>query len=239
MKEVLQTPAHKAGVCIRVSCICRVHREQEQGESLKKRRSYVIQSKKYHAFWYSRLRMNLVTALLHRLFGIRRVLVIGPSGSGKTYISQYLRQKHRCVALDADAIPGLCRWVDDEGYPVTFNVSAGKTWLKTHHFLWDLVFLRTYLKRYRRVYVFGFSKNVFDAAPLFDAVYYLHVRPAIIDEHLKSTARANPWGKQKKQREITLRSLRRHLKEAKNAKATIIDVSTSHLPPDELFAKIR
>ncbi len=183
--------------------------------------------------------MNLVTSLLHRLLGIRRVLVIGPSGSGKTYISQYLRQKHRCVAVDADTILGLCRWVDDEGHRVSFDTSAGKTWLKTHHFLWDIVFLRRYLKLYRRVYVFGFSKNVFDAAPLFDAVYYLHVRPAIIDEHLRSKTRENPWGKQKKQREITLRSLRRHLREAKEAKVTIIDVSTNHLPPDELFAKIR
>lgn len=183
--------------------------------------------------------MNKFTSLLHRFLGIHRVLIVGPSGAGKTYIANHIKKVHHQYAIDADTLKEMCSWIDDEGNPIKFEKSAGRKWLKTHHFIWNVHYLRNYLKKHKVIYLFGLSKNVFETAFLFDSVYYLHVNPEIVNEHLQAKDRKNPWGKHKEQRELTIHSLRTHLLQAKKAKAILIDIDHTEMTPDDIFSEIQ
>ena len=169
-----------------------------------------------------------------KFMNIERVLVIGPSGSGKTYISKNLQLVH-INAVDADSLKGLCKWTDESGYKIKFKKSADKTWLKHHHFIWDRNFLKKYLEKQKQIYLFGLSQNVFDMVDLFDKVYYLHLRPKLVDEHLRSKKRKNPWGHYKKQRDLTVKGLGELKTLAKKHKCKIIKANVT---PDELFHEI-
>jgi shikimate kinase len=182
--------------------------------------------------------MNKFISLMHRIIGVHRVLIVGPSGAGKTYITTHIRKVHHQYAIDADTLKQMCSWVDQDGNLSQFENSAGKQWLKTHHFVWNTSYLRNYLKKHKVIYLFGLSKNVFDTAFLFDKVYYLHVDPEIINAHLQSKSRKNPWGKHKKQRELTIHSLNNLLKNAKKVNAILIDIDTTQMTPDDIFSEI-
>lgn len=177
--------------------------------------------------------------IAHRLCGIRRVLVVGPSGAGKTFIAHHLRAAHHEPVIDADDLKQLCRWVDDENHAITFNVAAGKRWLKTHHFIWDRAYLKHYLAQYRRIYIFGLSKNIFDMTDLFDQIFFLDISAALDRTHLSSPLRRNPWGKHKHQRELTVHSLRLLRAQAKAAGATCIAIHNADISPDDIFSQIR
>lgn len=161
----------------------------------------------------------------------KRILIIGPSGAGKTYVSEVLK-KQGINAVDADTIVGLSGWYDSQGKEVDFPRNAGSEFLNTHQFLWDREVLADFLKDKEEVYLFGLAGNVFDMLNLFDKVYFLKVKPELIEDRLMHETRINPMGNTKYQREAVLAYAREIEKKASELGIKMIDADQT---PEAIF----
>lgn len=166
----------------------------------------------------------------------RKVLVIGPSGSGKSYFSSRLREQG-VNAIDADLIEGLHGWYDGKGNPVSFPKDADKDFLDNHDFLWSRDYLSDYLdKQEKDVYIFGLSGNVFDMIDLFDDVYYLKVKPEVLEDRLTHDSRENPMGKTEYQRQVVIEYAEEMNKKTEELGLKMIDATLS---PEEIYKLIK
>jgi len=177
--------------------------------------------------------MILFYQVVLRADSIARILVIGPSGSGKTFISETL-QKEGINAVDADTIVGLHSWYS-RGRKVKRPEKLTKTFIRSHSFLWDRVFLVKYLKNKPNIYLFGLSGNIFDATDLFDRVYFLKVDSNVIIKRLVHPNRKNDMGKKKYQQKAVI-SYKKMIEE--KAKSLGIPFVDGHLTPKEIFERI-
>lgn len=164
-----------------------------------------------------------------------KVLIIGVGGTGKTYTVQKLREKG-INAFDADSIPGLSYFADDEGNKVAFPLNADREWWSRNHFRWDINRLKEFLQPNGPLYLFGISENAFDVRNLFNKTYYLTGNKELIKSRLQSENRNNPMGKIKEQRALILESLEENNKKAKKLGIPLIDVAKS---PEEIFSIIK
>lgn len=165
---------------------------------------------------------------------IGKILVIGPPGSGKSFISRKLREL-RHNAVDADTVKGLSKWVDTKGNRVDFPENAGKEWLRSHRFVWDRGFLKSYLKEESPEYLFGVSDNVLDMIDLFDNAYILDVSPDLIRERMKDGDRLNPMGKTSQQVSEIITQMETLVENARSLGLEFID---SSLPLEEILEEI-
>lgn len=155
-----------------------------------------------------------------------KILVIGPPGSGKSFISKKLRELGHNV-VDADTVKGLSKWVDAEGNRVEFPENADKEWIRSHRFVWDRGFLKSYLKEESPEYLFGVSDNVLDMIDLFDNAYILDVSPDLIRERMKDGDRLNPMGKTSQQVSEIIAQMQALLENARSLGLKFIDSSLS------------
>ena len=162
------------------------------------------------------------------------ILVVGPAGSGKTFAVARLRALG-VNAVDADAVPGLLRFLDRAGRDVPFPDLVDAAWFATHQVVWDLGVLQRLLAEHTPVYLFGISGNAFALRHLFDRAYCLKADPALIEQRLLDPGRVNPIGKTEEQRSLTLRSLAALYRRADELGFTMIDATLS---PEAIFAQI-
>ncbi len=160
-----------------------------------------------------------------------KVLVTGPSGSGKTYVSSKLAEEGLPVA-DADTLEGLTGWFDFSGNKVEFPANANATFFNEHTFLWDLDFLKQYLSKYKTIYLFGLSDNIFEAVELFDKKFYLVTLNNVLLSRFQTSSRENPMGSTIEQRELILSSAEEMKKKARQRGFSLVD---STLTPLEIY----
>lgn len=164
----------------------------------------------------------------------KHILITGPSGSGKTYISGKLHEKG-INAIDADTIPGLADWYDEEDKKVGLPPDAGKEFLDNHRFLWDREFLEDFLQKQDEIYLFGMSGNVFDMLDLFDRAYFLKTDPQVLAERLRHEGRKNPMGKT----EYQLQNALDYAKEVEETALKLcIEMIEADQTPEEIFSQI-
>lgn len=163
-----------------------------------------------------------------------KILVIGPGGSGKTFTVSRLREIG-VNAFDADAVPGLLRFLDRAGHDVPFPEVVDAAWFATHQVVWDLDVLQRLLAEHDPVYLFGLSGNAFRVRHLFDRTYCLRADAALVERRLLDPSRANPVGKTEEQRRLTLRSLDALYRRADELGFTMIDAALS---PEAIFVRI-
>ncbi len=120
-----------------------------------------------------------------------KVLVFGPSGSGKTYLSRAL-QNLGINAFDADDIQGLSGWYNKHEEKVSPPQSADEATANHYSFLWSKKFFANFLSKFSEVYIFGGAGNIFNMLDLFDASYFLKVKPELQRERLLNAFRKNP-----------------------------------------------
>jgi hypothetical protein len=163
-----------------------------------------------------------------------KILVVGPGGSGKTFTVNRLRATG-VNAFDADAVPGLLRFLDRAGRDVPFPEIVDATWYATHQVVWDLDVLQRLLAEHGPVYLFGIAGNAFAVRHLFDRTYCLRADAALVERRLLDPSRANPVGKTEEQRRLMLRSLDALYRRADELGITMIDASLS---PEAIYAQI-
>ncbi len=163
-----------------------------------------------------------------------KVLIIGPAGPGKTFVANRL-----CAlgvnAYDANAVYGLIRFVDDQGQAVPFPLNADEALFSRHHFVWDVAVLQQLLATNDTLYLFGTSENAWSLCHLFDRTYYLKADRELIRRRLVSPERDNPMGATEEQRELILKGLENHDRQAEALNLPTIDASRS---PEEIFEAI-
>ena len=167
---------------------------------------------------------------LHR----EQVLIIGPGGAGKTFVANKLRTLG-VNAYDADAVPGLIRFVNDHGQVVPFPLDADQAWFSKHHFVWDVQVLEQLLASNDTLYLFGTSENAWNLRHLFDRTYYLKPDRELVRRRLVSSDRHTPMGRTEEQRELMLKNLKKHDRQAQALGLPTIDASHS---PEEVFRMI-
>jgi hypothetical protein len=163
-----------------------------------------------------------------------KILVLGPAGSGKTYTVGRLRALG-INAFDADAVPGLLRFLDRAGRDVPFPVVVDADWFAAHDVVWDLDVLQRLLAAHDPVYLFGLSGNAFAVRHIFDRAYCLKADPSLIEQRLQDPSRLNPVGKTAEQRQLTIRNLAGLYRRAAELGFEMLDAALS---PEEIFAKI-
>lgn len=163
-----------------------------------------------------------------------KILVIGSAGSGKTFVSGRLRERG-VNAFDADAVPGLLRFLNRQGHDVPFPDEVDAAWFAAHRVVWDLDVLRQLLADFDPVYLFGLSGNAFAVRHLFDQTYFLRAEEALIRRRLLDPSRQNPVGKTEAQRRMLLASLARLQRRAGELGIPTIDAALS---PEAIYAEI-
>lgn len=165
----------------------------------------------------------------------KKILIIGPSGSGKTHISAELK-KSGVNAVDADLVPGLSGWFDKYGKEVEYPEDADKEFLDNHEFLWNKEFLKDYLEKQDKVYLFGLSGNVFSVTDLFDRIYFLKVEQKVLAENLRHESRENPMGRTDYQLENALKYAEEIEQKARESGVEVIDATGKS--PARIFDEI-
>jgi shikimate kinase len=163
----------------------------------------------------------------------RRVLIIGSGGTGKTYTVGKLRARG-VNAFDADAVPGLARFVDDQG-KVQSMPEFDEAWFSKHHFVWVEDVLKQLLRENECLYLFGTAENAWDLRHLFDRTYYLQADRELVARRLASPERNHPMGATAEQRAFLLKILETHDRLAEALGLPTIDASLS---PEEIFEAI-
>lgn len=162
-----------------------------------------------------------------------RVLIIGAGGTGKTYTVGKLRARG-VNAFDADAVPGLAHFVDDEGREQSMP-EFDEAWFAKHHFVWDEDVLQRLLREHESLYLFGTAENAWDLRRLFDRTYCLKADRELVARRLASPNRNHPMGATAEQRAFLLEVLQIHDRLAEAHDLPTIDASLS---PDEIFEAI-
>jgi len=120
-----------------------------------------------------------------------KVFVFGPSGSGKTYVSHAL-QKSGINAYDDADIEGLSAWYDRQGRKIAAPDTADEAINNQYSFLWSKKVLKEFVNRFKDVYIFGGSGNIFNMLDLFDKTFFLKVEPQIQKERILNSPRPTP-----------------------------------------------
>ena len=120
-----------------------------------------------------------------------KIFVFGPSGSGKTYLAQGL-QRIGVNAYDDGDINGLSAWYDRQGHKIAEPKTAVEAISNHYSFLWNKSVLEAFVSRFKDVYIFGGSGNIFDMLSLFDKTFFLKIDPQIQKERILHSPRPTP-----------------------------------------------
>lgn len=162
----------------------------------------------------------------------QKILITGMPYSGKSYVSAFLKKKGENV-VDADSIKGLGKWFDKSGNIADFPADATKEWLDSHNFLWDEIFLRSWLAEQKStVYIFGLAANTLKLADLFDKSYYLDVSPEVLQRRFAENERTNPMGQTEEQQAAILNDLGGFAQKAKEKGLIFVQADQS---PEEIY----
>lgn len=164
----------------------------------------------------------------------RNVLLTGPSGSGKTFFVEQLRSSAENI-FDADLIPNIGIWKKN-GKEVQFPANASTQWRDEHEYYWNREVLKNFLDVNKPVIVVGTARNAFDLADLFDKVFFLDIKPELLEKRLSDPSRKNLIGKTEKQRKNILNTSSAMRTRAKKENITFLDAS---LTPDGLLRIIQ
>ena len=120
-------------------------------------------------------------------------LIIGSPGAGKSSLVAELRNRQR-LAYDADLVPGLLGWYDENGKGVT-GYDSSQAWRDSHLCRWDIARMARFLdhEQPETLYVAGIAPNWPDAVPLFRRLIYLDVSVETACERIAHPDRSTPF----------------------------------------------
>src|SRR6478736_408484 len=103
-------------------------------------------------------------------------LIRGLEGTGKTTLCSVLSDRGY-AAIDTDAYPDLCQWVDPDSGEAVAKVSpyVDEDWIKSHVFVWSPKRMQELIDRYegRTAFICGSATNVQDFHGLLGLKFYL------------------------------------------------------------------
>lgn len=128
-----------------------------------------------------------------------KILVTGGVAAGKSTVAGEL-QKRGFIAYDADSLPGLSRWEDDQGNEVQPLENPPRDWFTNHHWNWQAEKLKELLQAEATVFVCGSSSNFRGFLELFDEVILLEIAIPELAKRV-ATRSTNDFGKNENEME--------------------------------------
>lgn len=125
-------------------------------------------------------------------------LITGLSGAGKSSLTRVMRLEGY-NAFDADELPELGQWVDNESGLSSPTYHADRDWRAKHRYLWDLERLPGIIARCRAdsppgpVFIAGIAGNLTDSFPHFTHHVFLRADADVLARHLAAPDRVTPY----------------------------------------------
>ncbi|MDP2631097.1 MAG: AAA family ATPase [Candidatus Uhrbacteria bacterium] len=153
----------------------------------------------------------------------RKIYITGVSGTGKSTLARELN-KRGVMAIDIDAVPGLCHWRNKETHErADHQHGTGRDWLAAHDWVFDPEMLQRLLTQADTVVVLGFTRNQEEYFNLFDSIFLLRCPPEVFIHRL-DTRTENQFAKEKSEQEHILAWYKNF--EARMIKAGAIPIDT-------------